>query len=494
MAHKLRTHQTEAIVEISRVDKGIINLPTGTGKTLIQADAIVGAISLEDSPGVYVIASPRILLSNQLLESVRDRLIARGIDCQYLCVRSGQAKDFGETQLLVYRELAATTSAREIKAVYEKAQRERVPLVISAVYDSVGRIESADIPVSAIHCDEAHYLIQPDFAWIPTDFPADKKFFYTATLRVTKSEEGLGMNNEDRFGPVIYQRSPADMVDAGEIVRPRMHIVKTSVPVADGDSVDPRAIVESFLEHRSVVNVGAKLLVVTKGSDSLDKLVKSAELQKLRRQRPNLTLFDISSKHEPRINGEVVTRDVFLTRLRGLSDSDEAIIFHIDILTEGIDVPGITGVMVLNDLGPAKFLQTLGRATRLHLTDRDRLYRNDMTPDDVGEFIKPYAWVIVPSYGEIGEDLRASIVEMVVNLRTFGFNPLEDVVTKLSRGSLIPEPIGMVNQKDTKAKALVDFFGQIEHEIESSAEADRIVKDVVEAQTVADKLAVILGR
>lgn len=494
MKQELRTHQVEAVVEISRSNKGIINLPTGTGKTLIQAEAIVGSIALADAPGVYVIASPRILLSNQLLESVRDRLIARGIDCQYLCVRSGQAKDFGESQLLVYRELTATTSSGEIKKVYEKAQRERVPLIISAVYDSVGRIEAADIPVDVIHCDEAHYLIQPDFAWIPKGFDSKKKFFYTATLRVTKSEEGLGMNNEDRFGPVLYQRAPADMVEAGEIVRPRMHIVKTSVPVADGDSVDPKAIVESFLEHRSVVRVGAKLLVVTKGSDSLDKLVKSADMQRLRRQRPGLTIFDISSKHEPRINGEVVTRDVFLSTLRGLRDNDEAIIFHIDILTEGIDVPGITGVMMLNDLGPAKFLQTLGRATRLHLIDRARLYEKEISADDVDEFVKPYAWVIVPSYGEIGEDLRASIVEMVVNLRTFGFNPSEDVVTKLSRGSLIPEPIGMVNQKDTKAKALVDFFGQIEHEIESSAEADRIVKDVVEAQLVSDKLAAILGR
>lgn len=491
MTQQLRPQQTEAIFALNHAMKGIINLPTGTGKSLIQAEAIVEEIASTDHPGVYVVASPRILLSNQLLESVRNRLIDRGIDCQYLQVRSGQAKDFGETQLLVYRELKATTSSKEIRETYEKAQRENVPLIISAVYDSVIRIENSGIPVDVMHCDEAHYLIRPEYSWIPTSKTWKQVFFYTATLRVTKSEEGLGMNNEDRFGPVLYQRTPVDMVEAGEIVRPRMHIVKTSVPVENGDMVDPKAIVESFLEHRSMVNFGAKLLVVTKGSEHLESLVTSPELQRLRRQRPNLMLFDISSKHEPRINGDVVSRNDFLSVLQGLSDEQEAIIFHIDILTEGIDVPGITGVMILNDLGPAKFLQTLGRATRLHPLDRERLYAGKIKPSQVDEFVKPYAWLIVPSYGQIGNDLRAGIVEMVINLRSFGFNPMEDVVTKLSRGSLIPTSIGMVNQKDTKAAALVQFFGDIESEIESTEDADRIIKDVVESNVLEDALKAI---
>lgn len=491
MAHVARLHQRESVIAVAKALRGVINLPTGTGKSLIQAEAIVNSILSAKTPGVYVVASPRILLSNQLLESVRDRMIERGIDCQYLCVRSGQTPDFGENELLVYRELKATTSSREIRSTYDKAQRENVPLIISAVYDSLRRVEQADIPVSALHCDEAHFLVRPEFVWIPTDFPASSKYYYTATLRVTASDDGLGMNNEDRFGPVLYQKSPLEMVEAGEIVKPRMHIVNTSVPVTDGDTVDPKAIVESFLEHRSLLSIGAKMLIVTKGSEHLDALVKSAEIQRLRRQRPNLAVFDISSKHEPRINGTVVDRNTFLTRLRSLKDHDEALILHIDILTEGIDVPGITGVMILNDLGPAKFLQTLGRATRLYPGDRERLYKGEITSADIDEFVKPYAWVIVPSYGEIGDDLRATIVEMITNLRTFGFNPLEDVVTKLSRGSRIPVQIGMINQKDTRSAALVDFFDDISHEIESNAEADRIIRDVAEAATLRAALQAV---
>jgi superfamily II DNA or RNA helicase len=464
MGKTLRPHIIEAVVELNKADKGIINLPTGTGKSLIQAHAIVGAISLADKPGVYVIASPRILLSNQLLETVRELLIERHIDCQYLCVRSGEAKDFGEAETLSYEELTATTSSDEIRVAYTQAQQARVPLVISAVYDSMIKLDLADLPIDITHCDEAHYLIQSDFAWIPTDFTSKKKYFYTATLRVTKSDEGLGMNNEDRFGPVLYQKSPEEMVKAGEIVKPRINIVHTSAPVTANNVVNPVAIVEAFLEHASLVKLGAKMLVTTTNSKSLEALVSSRDIALLRRQRPRLTIFDISSKHEPRINGQVVDRNDFLELLRDLDDRDEALIFHIDILTEGIDVPGITGVMMLTDLGPAKFLQTLGRATRLHPDDRERLYAGEIKPTNVFKMIKPVAWIVVPFYGKtVGEEWYDSMVEMVTNLQTFGFDVRRDVIVVPTLGPMM-------------GKVFTDIVDQND----AVGDADRIMHDQVD--------------
>jgi hypothetical protein len=461
---QLRRQQKEAVFALNDADKGIINLPTGTGKSLIQAEAIVGAISLADKPGVYIIASPRILLSNQLLESVRNRLLERHIDCQYLCVRSGQAKDFGEAETLGYRELKATTSSVEINQAYHQAQRAKVPLVISAVYDSMMRIDNANIPVDVLHCDEAHYLIQPDFAWIPSDFPAKKMYFYTATLRVTKSEEGLGMNNEDRFGPVLYQKSPEEMIRAGELIKPRINIVHTSIPITSDGIVNPLAIVQSFEEHSSLVNIGAKMLVVTDNSKSLEALVSSPDIQQLFADRAGLTIFDISSKHEPRINGSVVDRVEFLTVLQGLSDEDEALIFHIDILTEGIDVPGITGVMMLNNLGPAKFLQTLGRATRLHPDDRELMYAGEIKPRDTDKMIKPFAWLVVPFFGRhVTEEWHDSMVETVTNLQTFGFDVRRDVIVIPTLGPLMGRE-----------------FSQIDQQVRVNGDADRIVRDTVD--------------
>ncbi|TXG85756.1 MAG: DEAD/DEAH box helicase [Spirochaetes bacterium] len=68
----LRQHQIEALEAINNINEGIIHLPTGTGKTFIQANAIVNNL---ESNKVFVILSPRILLTNQLYSEVKSILL-----------------------------------------------------------------------------------------------------------------------------------------------------------------------------------------------------------------------------------------------------------------------------------------------------------------------------------------------------------------------------------------------------------------------------------
>lgn len=474
----LRDHQTKALSAIAQAVRGIINLPTGTGKSLIQARAI--AQEIKKSPGqngVYVILSPRILLSNQLLDDVRKDLMKAKVDAQYLVVHSGNGDYEADEQLrvdmgLVYRETDSTTKIAMIKEAHRKAHEEKVPLVVSCTYHSFERIVDSGIPLKAIHCDEAHYLVQERFQWIATldNAPA---FFYTATMRVTRSDDGIGMNNKERFGEVIAQALPIEMINAGEIVRPRLHIVDMA-DQPEGDEGDALAIVEAFREHRSLLNVGAKLLVVAKGQEHLQKLVSSKQIKQLLDTMPNLRLFDITSDYGARINGAVVKRQRWFKELKELTDSDQAIIMHVDILTEGIDMPGITGTMPLDSLAKSKFLQTLGRATRLHVGDRSRLYNKELKADDLKNFVKPYAYVVVPAYGSFGEDLQEEIREMITELRTYGFNPSEDIVIKQKRGKQVPVPIESVNKLDTNVKNFFDFITTVVHEIEEQEEVDAL--------------------
>ena len=57
-----------------------------------------------------------------------------------------------------------------------------------------------------------------------------------------------------------------------------------------------------------------------------------------------------------------------------LEDNEDAILFHYDILTEGIDLPAITGVLPLRDLPLIKLIQNVGRSVRLLKEDRENLY------------------------------------------------------------------------------------------------------------------------
>lgn len=476
----LRNHQKEAREVMRNFPRGIINLPTGTGKTLIQSRSIVDEIMENREPKVYVILSPRILLSNQLMNDVRKDLGANGVEAQYLVVHSGRYNDQEDIKIehelgITFRETLSGTTKKVIQEAYQRAMNENVPLIVSGTYHSAIRIAHSGIPVEIAFCDEAHYLVQEQFSWIVSDpFPSNRAYYFTATLRETPSAEGMGMNNIELFGDILYQRKPCELIVAGEMIRPRIHMVDMSHD-PEADEADGLAVAEAFEEHRSVLNVGAKILIVAKdGSKHLNNLATHREIERLLEVRPSLRIFDISSEHGARINGENVRRDQFLKALREMSDHDEAIIIHHDILSEGIDVPGITGVMPLISLKKAKFLQTLGRATRLHGRDRARLYAEELLPNDLHRFVKPYAWLIIPVYGEIGEDLRDDMKEMIRELRDHSFNPSEDIMVRQKRGKRQLVPIKTASEPTRAMTGLLEFSADVLHEIEEEEKANEL--------------------
>jgi superfamily II DNA or RNA helicase len=482
----LRLHQSETIDALETVIEGIVHLPTGSGKTFIQATTIVNNLQ---NDRVFVVLSPRILLTNQLYNEVKEILLQNQKDCQYLIVHSGKAEDKSDMQWtndMPYREVKSTTKIQEIKDEYERSNRENVPLIIFGTYDSSERIVSSNIPIYMLLCDEAHYLVSEEFAWIKYEryndgrfqFDADRKYYFTATLKNTASDDGLGMNNSKEFGPIIYSKTPLDMVIAGEIIRPRMHLVNvTSQDATNELDMDVNAILDSFTEHKLHCNIAPKLLVVTKGSEHLNQIVNHPKILEKLETSPNLRIFDITSAHKPRINGEIVKREQFLSELQSMTDYDEAIILHVRILTEGIDVPGITGVIIMNDLSLSNFLQTIGRSTRLYSQDRTNLYSNKIKYDEIKRFVKPFAWIIIPVYGLIGDDLRTNIQSMIYSLRTFGFNASEDVVIRESKGRALPVALDQLNVLDERGMMYKNTIMEIVHDVEAQEIAEKLTLD-----------------
>jgi len=441
--------------------------------------------------------SPRILLSNQLLNEVRlDLETINNVDAQYLVVHSGGADKRSNEDIKTSRALGhpfrmtmGGTTKAVIKDAYDKAVAEKVNLIISSTYHSAERIIQAGIPVEILYCDEAHYLVREDFSWIvSTPFTAKRTYFFTATTRDTPSAEGMGMNNTSLFGDILYSEVPAALIDVGEMVRPRMHLVALDHSPTK-DEADALAVSEAFRQHSGMVNIGAKLLVVAKdGSDHLDSLVTNDELQELKARTPSLRIFDISSKFGPRIDAVKVSKKVFLNTLQSLKTDDKAIIIHKDILAEGIDVPGISGIMPFGSLKKSKFLQTLGRATRLYGIDRDRLYSGNMLPTELKKFVKPYAWLIIPTYGEIGQDLKVELQNYVRDMREYGFSPSEYIVIVEARGEGVAKEIRKVTAPDKVISGLVEFSANVLHDIESQIEADemRAISDEYASKSLAE--------
>ena len=303
------------------------------------------------------------------------------------------------------------------------------------------------------------------------------------------------MNNSEKFGEIIYSKSMLQMINVGKILRPRIHLVDVSKTVGAVElDNDVNAIIQSFIEHKIHCQEGAKLLVVTKGSEHLNDITMHPEMIKFRNKRRFLKIFDISSAKGARINGEIVNREKFLSDLRNMSDNDDAIIFHINILSEGIDVPGITGIMPMHSLSVGKFLQTYGRASRLHVIDREDLKNGIKKVEDIDEFIKPYGWIIIPIYGTCGEDLKSELTEVVYALRNSGFRAAEDVVIKDSKGSAIPVPLSGINEMDKNAIRYKELFVSVTHEIEEKEKADKLaiedfrLKESIKRETLHEML------
>jgi len=511
----LYEHQQEALDATLNNTKGIIHLPTGTGKTTIIARSIIEKIKDNTEIEPIIIASPRIILTKQILKDIQKELLKSKIEAIYCVVNSGNTKEDDEIKVLnntlgfIPYELKTTTIPAEIKKIYKRAKLNKVPLVICAVYDSVKRIKEAKIPVSNLYCDEAHHLLENDFNYITDSnaFPGACKYYFTATLKETGSDNGLGMNNKDKYGEIIYHKSPMEMVNKGIIVRPRLHVISTInnfITVGDTvnkqESIDPHAIVTAFNEHKAELNkysdIGAKLLVICKGTIHLEGILNSKYFINYCKKHKSLKVFSISSNGGACIGvGEQkkeVSREDWLNQVKSLKDNNDAIIFHIDILTEGIDVPGITGILPLTTMTRSKMYQNFGRASRLTVEDRKKLLAGELSTDFLNNreavlgYRKPYAYVIVPNYTEANLEVAEQWKEWLGLFREYGSDPKEDIIISGKMKTNTPVPLTLLNQEDEKNKGIVTTITKLYHEIEEEEKANYFFLNIPNCSTLED--------
>jgi excinuclease UvrABC helicase subunit UvrB len=149
--------------------------------------------------------------------------------------------------------------------------------------------------------------------------------------------------------------------------------------------------------------------------------------------------------------------------MNSLKNEENAILIHIDILTEGIDLPAITGVLPFRELNLIKLLQTIGRGTRLLKEDRQKIYSGEIKPMEWEKMIKPFCWVIFPrldSSESTAESMEKTISEVLkqYSVPTLQFSREDEFI-----GEVLPDIIP-ITQRDKSAK--VDKETELMHVIE----------------------------
>ena len=473
---KLYDYQRRAVNSTKKHNKGIICMPTGVGKTFCQASMI--ARDIQKHPNqfrIYVVNAPRIMLSYQLLREVYSFLLDAKITARYSFVHSGSGADETEMELIRTRindendteipfsQIGATLNVEGITTMINKAKEQNLPLILFSTYNSAEKIEVArqqtNVEIEMVLNDEAHYLVQERFYDILNTLKSNRCYFFTATMIHTPSDNGRGMNNEESYGKVLYVMLPVHAIRIGKMVRPRLHFVTTEniYNTDDYNKSLNKIIVDVFEQHTEILkktNQNPKLLISTRGTQDILDFIHSNEYTQLRCKGVEIYVVSSSENVGNRINNEDVRRQEFLKRLKqdGEDKTKKILVMHYDILAEGIDVSGFTGIMPLRTLNKSKFLQTYGRSARPDKDDRkniDAIVKANgyITSADWDKMNKPYAYIIVPNITHTNEDDKENTIQLITELRHYGFKPYEDIIgTQIIKGEIDIEEPDIMNE------------------------------------------------
>ena len=342
---QLREHQLRIVDKMNRYQKGQVIVPTGGGKTICM---ISDAISQFSRPNkTIVVVSPRILLTQQLSADFLELIQS----VQVLHVHSGDTSH------------TSTTNKREI--FNWTVNNWNSNKIIFTTYHSLHRIQESGIPVDTIYFDEAHNSVQQHFHPATRFFATTNNrrcFFFTATPRISNSDEEVGMNNEYVYGKVLEQVPAPELVNKGYILPPKV-VVKQLEMIRDRKAnCDDDA--DNILKTIDDQNV-SKILICVRRTAQITNMVSDSKLTTELYARGYNWMY-ITAKTGAVINGIKVSREDFFTTLNtwGKEDDRKFIVMHHSILSEGVNVSGLEAALFLRNMDFITISQTIGRVIR----------------------------------------------------------------------------------------------------------------------------------
>ena len=373
---QLREHQIRIIDKMNRHQRGQVIVPTGGGKTICMISDAISQFSKKNQ--TIVVVSPRILLTQQLSSDFLELLQS----VEVLHVHSGETPH------------DSTTDKKEI--FNWTANKWNSSKIIFTTYHSLHRIQESGIPVDTIYFDEAHNSVQQHFPPATRFFATTNNrrcFFFTATPRLSTSDEGVGMNNEYVYGKVLEQVPAPELVNKGYILPPKVVIKQLEMIRDRKANCDDDA--DNILKTIDEQNV-SKVLICARRTVQITNMVSDSKLTTELYSRGYNWMY-ITAKTGAVINGIKVSRDDFFTTLNtwGKEDDRKFIVMHHSILSEGVNVSGLEAALLLRNMDFVTISQTIGRVIRK------------------GNEQKQFGIVCVPVYDKVGISTSKSVNAVV---------------------------------------------------------------------------------
>lgn len=447
-------------------------VPTGVGKGYVMIVHILYSLIATDL-SKFVIASHRLSLNNQHLRDLIDFFIKFELidKVKFLTIGSQVLsidklfKDDYDLALLFNKQLfdynytkpikqritqddvfLASMSKKDINKIIKKNDINGFKTIVITTYNSLDKLK--DIPIDVTYLDEAHILAsnneEADFKKSYEMITSKKRFFFTATPKDMQIEllnedhysDIFLMNNKEIFGE-SYEIPFVSCVKKGYITEPIIHIAyPKEIGEFNYESIENKSkfVKETYEAHEkwlkessyAPAEISPKMLVRCESVpvmwDMYSKLIDIL---------PNDVILCAGASYNPNGVKHVIgkewesNRDEFVKKIQRVASNKKMIILNFDIFSEGINVPGITGVMFLQGKMPSlpKVVQNVGRSTRLHAIDRIRFKNNEIV---VGgkDWVKPNCAVIIPYWDSSSEFTKNILADIIRKLRSkFDFSP-----------------------------------------------------------------------
>lgn len=375
---QLRPHQSRGCDAMIVNDKGQIIVPTGGGKTLTMIMDVKRILDIQ--PQTIVVVVPRILLIEQICHEFLEVIDTKNVHVMH--VHSGETHHF------------STTRPKQIHMFANVARTAGESCIIFTTYNSLNRIQQADIEVNSIYFDEAHNSVKKNF-FPATEFfsnEADRCYFFTATPVHSVATNKPGMNDAEVYGNVICKVPAPELVQGGFIVPPKVSVRQIDIACSNAFERDCKHLLDT-VEGEYIT----KGLICAKSTKQIVGLMSNTSFLQEMQERGYSVLY-ITAKTGSVIDGKKVNREEFFDTLNawGKDNSKKFVVLHHSIISEGISVSGLEAVVFMRSMNYIGILQSVGRTLRLHHEDAKGMREGSIPAGQYQLYRKPFGKVIIP--------------------------------------------------------------------------------------------------
>jgi superfamily II DNA or RNA helicase len=388
---KLRPHQQRALDAMLTASKGQILVPTGGGKTLIAIKDVERRLDEATTAQTIVVVAPRIMLATQLSSEYLEILQRPNLHVMH--VHSGETTHFSSTKV------------DKIQLFADVARTAGEHCIFFTTYHSLPRIIDSGININCCYFDEAHNAVQRHhFVGVAAaSLSSEASYFFTATPKHTRSTN-RGMNNREIYGSVLCNVPAPELVAGGSILPP------TVVPY-EVDFARQKGLEASLSDRKMLLDIvdglddraGSKVLVASPASKVMGNLLFNTDIIAELEER-GYDILHITSKFGAYVNRTKVNREQFFDTFDawGKDPNKKFIIFHYSILSEGINVHGLTHCVMLRNLDVIEMAQTVGRVIRMNRDDAKDIADGKIPAGQVSLYRKSTGYVTVPVFKNYG--------------------------------------------------------------------------------------------